>query len=110
MGHQEEEIVAVAVNTSVLSNEWMVGGTHLSHAKTALTPAKAARCSGRSSFAVPLVPVEERRVERREEAYRGIEGFVVGGKKATNSGARFDIVCKTLVNEGAGRMYGRSWS
>lgn len=61
--------------------------THLSQANTALIPANAARCSGRSSLAVPLVPVDERRVERTDEAYRGMLGWVEGGKKAAYSGA-----------------------
>lgn len=43
-------------------------------------------------------------MDRREEAYRGMEGFVVDGKKATNSRARFDIVCEPRVDEGPGRL------
>jgi hypothetical protein len=53
----------------------------------ALIPAKAARCSGRSSFAVPRFPVDDLRVESTEDAYRGMLGWVDGGKKAAYSGA-----------------------
>lgn len=62
-------------------------GTDLSQANIALIPAKAARCSGRSSFAVPRFPVDDLRVESTEDAYLGMLGWVDGGKKAAYSGA-----------------------